>query len=137
MAKRRFAAGSLPSAARREATQAGETQPSFGLLRKAGRESGGLEEKKAKLYKLWPAAAERRAARFFPRRPPHYPSLQLPQALMRASADGLRHLAPTWGGRLICTPENPGRGPGYRVGVAVVAGDPEPAGDLQTRQKHF
>jgi hypothetical protein len=32
-------------------------------------QSGGLEEKKQKLYELWPAAAERRAAHFFLRRP--------------------------------------------------------------------
>jgi len=65
------------------------------------------------------------------------PTLQLPQALMRASADGLRHLAPTWVRRRNGTPENPVPGPRYREREARVARAPAPAGDLQTRQKHF
>ena len=99
--------------------------------------AAGLRRKRLKLYELWPAAAEWRAAHFFLRRPPHFPTLQLPQALMRASADGLRHLAPTWVRRRNSTPENLVPGPRYRERVARVARAPAPAGDLQTRQKHF
>ncbi|SLM15603.1 hypothetical protein SPIROBIBN47_50083 [uncultured spirochete] len=56
---------------------------------------------------------------------------------MRASADGLRHLAPTWVRRRNGTPENPVPGPRYREREARVARAPAPAGDLQTRQLHF
>jgi len=111
MAKRKWQQpGGLRSAARRsEGLPPAACPARHGVrLRKPGKpkailtfserpaaKAAGLRRKRPKLYELWPAAAERRAAHFFLRRPPHFPTLQLPQALMRASADGLQHLAPT------------------------------------------
>lgn len=115
----------------------GKPNPVLAFSERPAAKAAGLRRKRLKFYELWPAPAKRRAARFFLRRPLHYPTLQLPQALMRASADGLRHLAPTWVRRRNSTPENPVPGPRYRERVARVARDPAPAGNLQTRQHHF
>jgi hypothetical protein len=57
-------------------------------------QSGGREETKPSHSKPYSAASEERAALFFAGRPLHLPTLQLPQAGMRASAACLRHLLP-------------------------------------------
>jgi len=97
--RRRASGGALPPVDLRarqglRMSKALVKQSLLALSERPAASSGGLEDGKLRLYKLWLPASEGRAALFFAGRPLHFPTLQLPQAGMRASAACLRQITP-------------------------------------------